>query len=71
MTIHVFDVDHYEHAEGRNGPTVHRAVADADEAVGIIMDALKEAGIWDSTVFLIGGDHGFYDVKRRFRQMFG
>jgi predicted AlkP superfamily pyrophosphatase or phosphodiesterase len=64
MTIHVFDVDHYEHAEGRNGPKVHEAVADADEAVGIIIDALKEAGIWESTVFLVGGDHGFYDVKK-------
>ena len=64
MTIHVFSVDHAEHVEGRYGTEVQEAVADADAAVGIIVDALKAAGIWESTVLLIGGDHGFYDVKK-------
>ncbi|GAA4329658.1 ectonucleotide pyrophosphatase/phosphodiesterase [Mucilaginibacter gynuensis] len=64
MTIHVFSVDGAEHGEGRYGARVQEAVADADEAVGIIVAALKEAGIWDSTVLLVGGDHGFYDVKK-------
>ncbi|GAA4086281.1 ectonucleotide pyrophosphatase/phosphodiesterase [Mucilaginibacter panaciglaebae] len=64
MTIHVFSVDGAEHASGRDGGRVQAAVADADEAVGIIVDALKAAGIWDSTVLLVGGDHGFYDVKK-------
>ena len=64
MTIHVFSVDGAEHQDGRSGAKVQQAVADADAAVGIIVDALKEAGIWDSTVLLVGGDHGFYDVKR-------
>lgn len=64
MTIHVFSVDGASHATGRTGPRVQEAVADADEAVGIIIDALKKAGIWDSTVLMVGGDHGFYDVKK-------
>ncbi|QEM12087.1 alkaline phosphatase family protein [Mucilaginibacter rubeus] len=64
MTIHVFSVDGAEHAEGRSGARVQEAVADADAAVGIIIDALKSAGIWESTVLLIGGDHGFYDVNK-------
>lgn len=64
MTIHVFSVDGAAHAVGRNGARVKEAVADADAAVGIIVDALKAAGIWESTVFMIGGDHGFYDVKK-------
>lgn len=64
MTIHVFSVDGASHAMGRSGTRVQEAVADADAAVGIIIDALKAAGIWESTVFLIGGDHGFYDVKK-------
>ncbi|WP_121812689.1 alkaline phosphatase family protein [Mucilaginibacter kameinonensis] len=64
MTIHVFSVDGAEHAEGRSGARVQEAVADADAAVGIIIDALKSVGIWESTVLLIGGDHGFYDVKK-------
>ncbi len=64
MTIHVFSVDGAQHTEGRYGTHVQEAVADADAAVGIIVDALKAAGIWESTVLLIGGDHGFYDVKK-------
>jgi predicted AlkP superfamily pyrophosphatase or phosphodiesterase len=64
MTIHVFSVDGAEHAVGRNGARVQEAVADADAAVGIIVDALKAAGIWENTVLLVGGDHGFYDVRK-------
>jgi len=64
MTIHLFSVDHAEHMEGRYGKEVQEAVADADDAVGIIVEALKAAGAWENTVFLIGGDHGFYDVKK-------
>jgi len=64
MTIHLFSVDHAEHVQGRHGEEVNEAVADADAAIGIIIDALKTAGIWENTVFLIGGDHGFYDVKK-------
>ncbi|MFD2145962.1 alkaline phosphatase family protein [Mucilaginibacter antarcticus] len=64
MTIHVFAVDGASHAVGRNGARVQDAVADADAAVGIIVDALKDAGIWESTTLLVGGDHGFYDVKK-------
>ncbi|MGN7202819.1 alkaline phosphatase family protein [Pedobacter sp. SAFR-022] len=64
MTIHVFSVDGASHAAGRQGTRVQEAVADADAAVGILVDALKSAGIWESTVLLIGGDHGFYDVRK-------
>jgi predicted AlkP superfamily pyrophosphatase or phosphodiesterase len=64
MTIHVFSVDHAAHLQGRTGPMVEEAISDADEAVGIIVDALKSAGIWETTVLMIGGDHGFYNVSR-------
>ncbi len=64
MTIHVFSVDGASHAVGRKGTQVQEAVSDADAAVGIIIDALKAAGIWESTVLLVGGDHGFYDVRK-------
>lgn len=64
MTIHVFSVDGASHAEGRTGQRVQAAVADADAAIGIIVAALKSAGIWDQTVLMVGGDHGFYDVRK-------
>jgi predicted AlkP superfamily pyrophosphatase or phosphodiesterase len=62
MTVHLFSVDHFQHEQGRNGPLVRAAVADADSAVGIIVDALKDAGIWDKTVIIVTGDHGFLNV---------
>ncbi|WP_228084885.1 ectonucleotide pyrophosphatase/phosphodiesterase [Mucilaginibacter sp. JRF] len=64
MTIHVFSVDGAQHGVGRSGARVQQAIADADEAVGIIIKALKDAGIYENTVLMIGGDHGFYDVKK-------
>lgn len=63
MTIHFFSVDHYSHEQGRNGSKVEAAVADADSSVGIIIDALKDAGIWDKTVLIVTGDHGFGNVS--------
>jgi predicted AlkP superfamily pyrophosphatase or phosphodiesterase len=63
MTIHFFSVDHYEHMQGRQGDSVRMAIKDADNGVGIIVDALKKAGIWDKTVIIVTGDHGFVDVK--------
>lgn len=63
MTIHFFSVDHAEHMDGREGPMVTEAVAGADSGVGIIVDALKVAGIWKNTVIIVTGDHGFVTVK--------
>lgn len=62
MTIHFFSVDHYEHEQGRQGPLVQAAVSDADSSVGIVVNALKDAGIWDNTVLIVTGDHGFVNV---------
>lgn len=62
MAIHFFSVDHYQHEQGRQGPLVKAAVADADSSVGIVIDALKAAGIWEKTVLVVTGDHGFHDV---------
>ncbi len=62
MTIHFFGVDSKSHQQGRNGEAVKEAVAVADSSVGIVMQALKDAGIFEKTVFIVTGDHGFTDV---------
>jgi predicted AlkP superfamily pyrophosphatase or phosphodiesterase len=62
MTMHFFGVDHYSHQEGREGPAVSAAIAHADSSLAIVIDAIKSAGIWDKTVFIVTGDHGFMDV---------
>ena len=63
MTIHFFSVDHAEHMDGREGDDVKAAIAGADSAVAIVVDALKAAGIWKNTVIIVTGDHGFVTVK--------
>jgi predicted AlkP superfamily pyrophosphatase or phosphodiesterase len=62
MMVHFFGCDHFEHEEGRDGPKVRKAVTIADRGVGIIINSLKEAGIWNETVLIVTGDHGFNNV---------
>ncbi len=65
MNIHFFSVDHFSHMQGRYGELVHTAVHDADSSVGIIIKALQDAGIWNNTVLIVTGDHGFHDIKTK------
>ena len=65
MNVHLFSVDEAEHEEGRQGNKVKAAIADADEAVGIIEAAIKEQEIWNSTVLIVTGDHGFYNYTKK------
>ena len=62
MTIHFFGVDHYSHMDDREGTQVRSAMRRADSSVAIVMNAIKEAGLWEKTVFIVTGDHGFMDV---------
>lgn len=62
MTVHLLGMDHHQHIHGRNGAEVEQALVRADSAVGIIRQAIAEAGIADRTLLIVTGDHGFYDV---------
>jgi predicted AlkP superfamily pyrophosphatase or phosphodiesterase len=66
-TLHLACTDHYEHEEGREGHLVRKAVAGADRGLGTIIEALERAGIMDSTVIIVTGDHGFVDIKTSFQ----
>lgn len=63
--IHFISVDHFAHAEGRNGDKVKQAVGVVDRAVGSVVEAVKRAGIEGNTAFIITGDHGFVNRKTR------
>lgn len=62
MTVHFIATDHFQHSEGKKGPTVYKALAATDRAIGKIVEAAKRAGIIENTTFIITGDHGFVDV---------
>lgn len=60
--VHLADVDHYEHEQGRDGDKVRSAVASADQAIKTILDAVEKAGISEQTTVIVTGDHGFVDI---------
>ncbi|MFT3822997.1 MAG: ectonucleotide pyrophosphatase/phosphodiesterase [Chitinophagaceae bacterium] len=60
--IHFPCVDEAEHNEGRDGHEVRLAVASADRCIGKLLEAIKLAGIKDSTAIIVTGDHGFSDI---------
>jgi predicted AlkP superfamily pyrophosphatase or phosphodiesterase len=65
LTVHLVGTDWWQHAEGRDGPGVRRAVAAADRAIARIVEAAEQAGILDRTAFVITGDHGLSDMHVR------
>ena len=62
LALHLIGTDHFQHAVGRDGFMVRRALATADSAIGAILDAATRAEILDRTAFIVTGDHGFVDL---------
>ena len=56
-------IDHVGHAIGHDTPAYYDVVASIDMQIGRIIQATKDAGIYDDTVFLITADHG--GIERR------
>ncbi|MDR1918597.1 MAG: alkaline phosphatase family protein [Tannerellaceae bacterium] len=51
-------VDGYGHNDGHMSPGYLNGIKEADDHVRIIVDAIKNAGIQDSTLIMIVSDHG-------------
>jgi arylsulfatase A-like enzyme len=64
LALHLACVDGEEHAYGRDGDSVRLAVAADDRAIGDVLEAIERAGIKDSTVVIVVGDHGFSDFHQ-------
>ena len=62
LALHMACVDHAEHAQGRDGDAVRRAVSSADRAVKTLLEAVEKAGLRDSTAIIVLGDHGHFDI---------
>ncbi len=56
--IHLDHVDHAGHEYGHGTQEYFRAVAKADSLTGVIVKAIKDAGIYENTVILMTADHG-------------
>lgn len=65
--IHFAAADHYQHESGRDGYAVRAAVAGIDRGIKTVLEAVRRAGIRDSTAIIVTGDHGFENVYRVFQ----
>jgi predicted AlkP superfamily pyrophosphatase or phosphodiesterase len=63
-TIHLWSTDAAQHAFGTGAREVQKSLASVDHAIGQIIEGIARAGMLDSTVIVISGDHGFTDVER-------
>ena len=56
--IHLDHVDHAGHSEGHGTDSYYKAVEKADSLIGTIIQATKDTGIFENTLFIISADHG-------------
>lgn len=51
-------IDHVGHTLGHDTPGYYDVLAKLDKQIGIIIQALKDAGIYDDTIIIMTADHG-------------
>ncbi len=63
VRTHFTEPDWAGHPNTETSPQYIQALVECDEALGIIIDAVKDAGIYDDTVILVSTDHGFKGIQ--------
>lgn len=58
MAIIIDNPDHVGHASGHDTPEYYKTLTILDGYIGRIVDAVKEAGMLDETIFILTSDHG-------------
>ena len=56
--VHLDHVDHAGHALGHGSPAYYKSVEKADSLIAEIVNATKQVGIFDKTMFIVSADHG-------------
>jgi predicted AlkP superfamily pyrophosphatase or phosphodiesterase len=64
MFIHLAHLDHTRHAHGLHNEQVNKALEDNDKWFGRIVQATKDAGVFEDTNFVVLGDHGHLEVNQ-------
>ena len=58
FTFYIGDVDEVGHRCGWESPEYYDCLEETDRMVGLILQAAKDAGIYDDTIFVFSSDHG-------------
>ena len=56
--VHLDHVDHAGHAKGHGTPDYFQSVEKADSLIAEIVNATKDVGIFEKTMFIVSADHG-------------
>src|SRR5215813_1077349 len=62
LLLHFLDADHRQHLSGPTSADANHAFELIDQQIGDLRQAVQDAGILDTTTFVIVGDHGFVSV---------
>jgi predicted AlkP superfamily pyrophosphatase or phosphodiesterase len=62
LLVHLVENDSYHHSRGPDSSEALAATERADQQVGRILDAIREAGMWDRTYVAVVSDHGFLPI---------
>jgi len=63
LFIHMDHIDHAGHQHGHGSSHYNESVTKADKLIGEILQASKDAGTFDDTIFIISADHGGVGTK--------
>ncbi|WP_084470064.1 alkaline phosphatase family protein [Jiangella gansuensis] len=66
LAVYADDLDALGHREGAESPAMGPTLAGLDAALGRLVQATKDVGIYGSTAFVILGDHGMTTFTRGF-----
>jgi predicted AlkP superfamily pyrophosphatase or phosphodiesterase len=66
MLIHLIDLDSAHHKYGPRTPDALQIAEREDVYIGRIIEATKQAGIFDKTTFILLSDHGFASIDKRY-----
>lgn len=58
LAVIIDNPDHIGHAAGHDTPEYYAVLKELDKYVGQIVNAIKEAGMLDETIFIVTADHG-------------
>ena len=65
LAIHLLLTDEVQHELGPDHYRARAALTAADHAVGVLVDAVGEAGLADQTTYVVTADHGFATIDKQ------
>jgi predicted AlkP superfamily pyrophosphatase or phosphodiesterase len=65
LAIHLLLTDEVQHELGPAHYRAHAALSAADHAVGLLVEAVRAAGIAEQTTFVVTADHGFATIDKQ------